>query len=177
MAAAAVAPSSGSMTQQASTSRTGSSRRCPVTTRPSSKRRQNTVRSWQPKPASRVASCTLGARSRRCARCRRPPLRRRAGQRARLSRFLLRRRSGRLIATSVGGRRRRFRRVLHGRMSRPRVHRQLPGSALDPLVLPDHPARPRGVLVSRLVGLADCSRDSTAGRYLVPGSLRPLADS
>ena len=51
--------SSGSTTRQASTARSGS-RRCPVTTSPSSSSRQNTVRSGQPKPASGVASARRG---------------------------------------------------------------------------------------------------------------------
>ena len=51
LAAAAVAPVVRSTTRHASTARSGS-RRCPVTTSPSSSSRQNMVRSGQPKPAS-----------------------------------------------------------------------------------------------------------------------------
>ena len=48
---------SGSTTRQAKTARSGSNR-CPVTSRPSSSSRQNTVRSGQAKPAPGVASGT-----------------------------------------------------------------------------------------------------------------------
>ncbi len=58
LAAAAVAPVVGVDDPARQHGRSGSSR-CPVTTRPSSSRRQNTVRSGQPKTASGVASVTV----------------------------------------------------------------------------------------------------------------------